>query len=118
MYRFTKNTFILTEVLIGAFLLATTFAVVLAIFVSARGYVLHSQKRIIAANLLRSLYNELYYKIRADNWSDTSGDFSLGVHNLGSVTIENISYNQSYTVSRVSGREYKQISITVTYPED
>lgn len=109
------KSFTLAEVLVGAVILAASYGALLASFMGARKYVLHANKRIVAANLARNILNDLSNKLGQDTWES---NFSGGTHNLSSVTIDEITYQRSYEVTDVTNRDYRQVTVTIQYPED
>jgi len=124
-----KKAFGLTEVLVGAVILAIVFAGLLSSFIGARAYVKRANKRLVAANLIRNVFNSLYKDIRQDRWAwdDAAGALRLldaaGAPNtvaLPGYTIDDLTYgpNNTYNVSAVAGRQYRQVTATVRYPVD
>lgn len=107
----------LTEVIVGAVILAVSFAGLLATFVAVRKYVKRANKRLIAVDLAVSQLNDLYRAVRDDTWD--SGALQPGSTNLGSYTIDSQVYQDpgaqnSYSVATVG--DYRRVSVTINYP--
>lgn len=112
-----KKSFTLIEILVGALILALAFGGIFAGFIAVRKYVSHSNERLIAANLTRTILKNLYSQLGEDNWTDASGPFVDGkTYDLGTVTIDNFDYTMSYTVTGTTG-DRKQIEVNITYPD-
>ncbi len=106
----------LTEVIVGAIILAITFAGLLATFVTVRKYVKRANKRLIATDLASQTLNDLYRAVRNDTWD--SGALQPGSSNIGSYTIDGQSYQgtpaNQYSVTTVG--DYRRVSVTINYP--
>jgi type II secretory pathway pseudopilin PulG len=108
--------FTLTEVIVGAILLAIIFGGLLASFISVRKYINRANKRLVSANLARGVLNGLYREVNAD-W-DTTGGLTIGPHNNAlNTTIDSYTYTGNYTVSS-TGNDYRQVTINIIYPAD
>ena len=59
-----KKAVTLTEILVGAVILAVTCGGVLAAFAGARTYVARADRRLAAANLARAQLNAFYVDVR------------------------------------------------------
>lgn len=125
MIKSSKKSVTLAEILIGAIILTITFAGLLASFVSVRKYVNHASRRLTAANLARSVFNDLYRYVRESDWDSGSGKFSYSIsHNssdpeLSDVLLDNNNnrYARSYTVVDPQGaHDYREVQVSVTYP--
>lgn len=113
-----KKSFTLTEVLVASLILSATLGGLFATFTAARRYVAHSNRRMISVNLARGVSSLLYSQLGQDGWDDASGAFNDKTYVLDDVVIDNISYGRSYTVSSDPSREYRTVTITISYPED
>ena len=110
-----RRSLTLTEILISAFIVATCFVAVIVVFVNIRGLTGGFKKNYYASLLAESNLNNLWLSVREDTWN--SGDLSLGAHtpSPSSVTAEGITYNLSYTVNSVSGKDYRKVEFTVSW---
>lgn len=108
-----KKSLTLTEILVSAFIIATTFAAIIAVFVNIRGLTRSLEKNYNATLLATSNLNNLWLSVREDTWD--SGNLSVGTYNLGSVTVGGVTYNLSYTVNSVSGKDYRQVDFKVSW---
>ncbi|MCF7869875.1 MAG: type II secretion system GspH family protein [Candidatus Omnitrophica bacterium] len=106
----------LVEILVSAVILAVTVMGLVSVFVSGRRYINRANKRSVAAALVTSFSRDFYRDVRADTWG--SGRLRGGTHNLDQFNIDNINYDGEYTVSGVSGRDYREVTITFQYPDD
>ncbi|MDD3297009.1 MAG: type II secretion system protein [Candidatus Omnitrophica bacterium] len=126
-----KKSGVLIEVLVGAIVLTVVSGTLLLSFISARRYINNANKLLIAANLDRSVLNNLYKEVRQDTWDDSQPESMDGtpigllyapidssqVHNLPDYAIENVEYKgNNYTVKSVPGKDYREVSITINYP--
>jgi type II secretory pathway pseudopilin PulG len=107
-----KRAFSLTEVLVGAVILAATFGSLLSSFVAARNYSVRATQRLVAANIARDTLSSLYPQISANTWSAT---FGSGNYPLAAINVEAVPYTRSYTVTNL-GKEYRQVTVQVQYP--
>ncbi|MBU1112506.1 MAG: type II secretion system GspH family protein [Candidatus Omnitrophica bacterium] len=113
-----KRTFTLVEVIVAALILVIVFAGLLASFVVPRNYVKRVNKRLVAANLVRSNLNRLSQKVRQDQWDIAGEALYPGTHNVPDYTMDGIDYNSSYyQVLPPSGdQDYREVKITINYP--
>ena len=111
----------LTEVIVGAIILAITFAGLLATFIAVRKYVKRANKRLIATDLVSQTLNDLYRSVDADKWDlgDPGGPYPLMTTTPGTVdsyTIDGQSYGgNSYSVVPTPG-DYRRVTVTINYP--
>jgi len=118
-----KKSISLTEVIVGAVILAGTFAALFATFVGVRRYVKRANKRLITVNLEKRVFGDLYRYVRQDTW-DTGGlKLTLGVPvDLPDYSIDNIIYQRSspdqnrYEVNPAAGMDYRKVTVTINYP--
>ncbi len=122
-----KKSVTLTEILVGAVILALVFGGLLASFLATRGYVTRANKRLISSNFVRRTFDNLYNTVRADHW-DAAGTplYASGTawqnHNFNEVNldlstgIDNIQYSGSYQVRKVPGQDYREIKVILNYP--
>jgi len=108
-----RKSLTLTEILISAFIIATCFAAVIAVFVNIRGFTYSFEKNYNATLLATTNLNNLWLSVREDTWN--SGDLSTGNHTLSSVTVGGTTYNLSYEVSSASGKDYRQVDFKVSW---
>lgn len=128
-----KKSVTLTETLVGSVILALVFGGLMASFLAARKYVARANTRLVAANLGRSVLNELYSAVRADTWDDpsiannplspqgaaASGNTNWRSHSVDDHTIDGVIYaNNEYEVRRVTGQDYRQVRVSINYPID
>lgn len=122
-----KKAFTLTEIIVGTVILALVFGGLLAAFTAARMYVLRSNRRLIAANLCRSVLERLYKEVREDEWGDGSpyplaeggsglsfGGLDPAIDTAEIGDIEGETYTGSYDVNAVAGQDYREVMVTVT----
>ena len=116
-----KKAVTLTEVIVGAIILAVAFAGLFATFVAVRKYVKRANKRLIAADLISQTLNDLYRAVRADEWdaADPGGPYPLETAAPGTInnyTIDGQNYGgNSYSVVATPG-DYRRVTVTVNYP--
>jgi len=115
-----KKTFSLAEIIVSLVILALTFSTLLAGFVSSRRYIQRANRRLAAANLAREFLNNLYPEVRINTWNTGN----LRIHNgtnSKSITEKyndlNVtsSYNLEYNVEQPPNREYRQVTVNVSY---
>ncbi len=118
-----KKSLTLTEIIIGTVILALVFGGLIASFIAVRRYVNRANARLVAANLGRSIFNNLYDDVHAD-W-DNTGDLVVGSHAAGTaavanlpVTIEGRQYTGSYDVTSIANHDYRQVTVEIEYPAD
>ncbi len=130
MYKILKRRSVtLTEVVVGAVILATAFGGLLATFLGVQRYIVRANKRLVSANLGRSVLDTLYAGVRADTWDSTDLNLPLtiGDHTnppgIGSgIDIGVHTYTGSYVVSagedvNSDGQsDYRQVDVSVNYP--
>ncbi|RKX96761.1 MAG: hypothetical protein DRP55_09645 [Spirochaetes bacterium] len=108
-----KKGFGLTEVIVSAVILAAVIAGFFATFVGVRNYINKSNRRIIAANYIRSGLSFLYNQVRQDTWD--SSYLKAGNHPFP-VSINTPNYSGDYSVTDSGG--YRQVTININYPVD
>lgn len=97
--KYMRRSFTLTEIVVGALIIASIFGGLLAAFIAARRYVKRANKRLVAVNLSRKVFDELYPTVRADQWQDPNnpiyadpcvgGACPTRPHTLGEVNVSN-----------------------------
>jgi hypothetical protein len=126
------------ELIVAALILSAVVAGLLSSFISVRSYITHSNKRLVSANLGRSILSRLGGCVSEASWNvsgtalyappgqawqpHTAGDVAVG---LG--PIDNINYDPApagstgYRVRRVetpAGDErYREVEVNITYPD-
>lgn len=115
----TLTGFTLMEVIVGLIIISLIFGGIVATFVGVKRYVSRATRRVVSTNLDRQFLNSLYRDVRADTWD--AGALSPGTHNAANVVIDNFAYGtagtpNSYDVQAVAGRDYRQVTVTVSYP--
>lgn len=107
---------ILTEVIIGAVILAVVFGGVISVLVSVRQHIGRSNRRMAAVNILRSGLSFLDFYVRNDT-IDTEW-LASGFHQFNDTTLDGLVYTSNYTVNITpeAGCEYRQVTATVVYP--
>jgi len=125
--------FTLMEVVVGLIIVSVAFGGLIATFVGVKRYVSRATIRVVSTNLDRQILNSLYKDVRADTWDTGALRSSTGAgvaHNstdVGlntTVTIDNYNYGganpNSYVVqnvtSGVNNMDYRQVTVTVSYP--
>jgi len=111
-----KRALTLTEVMVGAVIVASVFVGLISAIVSVRKLNLRSLHRLQATHLAREVLESLYDDVREDWWSHGTGGLSLGSHNAGSVVIDGINYSRSYTVSSTT-TSCRMVTVNVTWQE-
>lgn len=128
------------EVVVGAVIIAAVFGGLTAVFVSVRRYVLHANQRLVAVNLARQALSNLYVDVRADWWGNvarplggaepaggnTTADTNHTSVDAGvpaSIAIDNFNYGDAahpnnYTVTTFNDRQYRQVTVTINYPQN
>jgi type II secretory pathway pseudopilin PulG len=110
-----KRSTTLIEVMVASFILAAIFAGILASFVSVRKYVNRANSRLDSANLARGSLSGLSTQVSADTWNTTVGNLSDGFSNSTPASIDGSSYFVNYTVSNVTGHDFRQVVMNVSY---
>lgn len=106
----------LVEIIVAGFILASVFGGMLTTFVSVRTYVGRANRRQVATNLARGRFAVLNQDVRADVFD--TGNLSTGVlHTAGAVAIDGLSYQTNWTSSAVAGRDYRQVTMNLTFPD-
>ena len=112
-----RKSLTLTEILVSAFIIATSFVAVTTVFVNVRGLTRNLEKSFYANLIATSNLNNLWLAVREDTWD--SGNLSVGNHtpSPSSVEIEGTTYNLSYTVDdkSASGKEYREVDFTISW---
>lgn len=108
--------FTLVEVVVGAVIVAATFSGLLATFVGVRRYVNRANQRLVVANLARGTLNDLYKEVRQDTWD--SGVLAGGYTGTITESVYPFNYTGNYTVSNVSGADYRQVTVNIAYQGD
>ncbi|MCF7893299.1 MAG: hypothetical protein K9L77_03950 [Candidatus Omnitrophica bacterium] len=120
----TKKAVSLVEILAAALILSFVVGGLISAFLGVRRYIRHAKERATAANLSRSHLRTLLSQVRNDSWN--SGGLSAGTSQslpTGSEDwsdIDNIDYegaNTQYQVSHIAGQDYRQVNITIEYPD-
>ena len=111
-----KQSFSLTEVLVGSFILAVTFGSLLASFSTARNYTFRGNKRLIAINIARDTLDTFYPQLGEDTWrAGEMFDPAGSPYALGAINVEGVTYTRAYSVINL-GKDYRQVTVTVQYP--
>ena len=114
-----KKGFSLLEVMVGAIILAVMLGGLIATFSFARGYVAHSNRRVVAVNIARNQLNSLYSDVRADEWSDATNplnpSFPTGAPEAAPPALEGVNYTVDYTVTAPGGQDYRIVEMTVSF---
>jgi len=129
--KLNKKAFTLVEILVGIVILSIVFAGLLAAFTAARKYVLRANRRLVTANLSRSVLERLYKEVREDYWSGGTypvpGQYPLriatgltfdgltpAINSAIIADIEGENYTGNYDVGAVAGQDYREVAVTVT----
>ncbi|UCC94371.1 MAG: hypothetical protein JSW40_06050 [Candidatus Omnitrophota bacterium] len=114
-----RKSITLTEVIVGAIIIASVFAGLLASFIAVRRYVAHANRRLIALNLSRTVINGLFEDVDQSRWAPGSGGgLEPGDHDVDSFRIENVFFEGNYTVTQPAGHEYREMEIRIQYDEE
>jgi len=107
----------LLEIMVAAFILAAVIAGTLASFVAVRNYVRRSGIRLSVANLARGRLNALFPQVDASIWNNASATLSLanGTLNTTNESSDGTGYTINYSVSNVTGRTYRLVTMNVSY---
>ena len=108
-----KKGFTLIETFAGAIIFLLVTAGMLGVFTYARNYVRHSKERVVSANIARSIIEDRYNDVRQDTWD--TGRLRENLAEDGNVNIDGINYGTNIAVAPVTGRDYRQATITITY---
>lgn len=117
-----RKSITLMETIVGAIILAAAFGVLLSSFMSLRSYVERANRRLIAVNLGRSVYNRLYRDVVREGWDCPNLSVAGSPHNLpfsgGNVIIDGVTYDGNYSVACVTqgSSAFQQISVNITHP--
>jgi type II secretory pathway pseudopilin PulG len=112
-----KKAITLVEIMVASILLAAVLAGLLASFVSVRKYVSRANTRLDAANLAGGSLAALSVDVRADQWNCTTTTYNLSDGNSNQITVplDNSNYVSNYTVSGVTGHDFRQVVMNVSY---
>ncbi len=116
-----KRAFTFLEILIAAMLLSIAVVGVLATFLSVRGMINRSQKRLISLNVATYTLSRLSKDVNAVSGVVGTDRLAVGNTDSGTQTLHYPSYtfDWDYTVSAApGGYNYKIVEFTVEYPED
>ncbi len=124
-----KKFFTLVEVIVSSVIMAIVFGGMFSSFLVAREYIKHSNKRSILNYVARSIFDDLKSKVRQDTWGDVSGPLyavntAWTKYSLPNYNIDGIAYGAAapddnfYQVRRVAGRDYRELQITLNYPDE
>ena len=120
------------EIVVGLIILATVFGGLTATFVGVKRYVARASRRLTAVNLGRQVLNALYTYVRADTWDTgvlavTGADVNCTEGNVQvpnvTAAIDGFAYGpNTYIVKQVGTgtdtRQYREATVTITYPAD
>jgi len=116
-----KKAFSLVEIIVSLIILSLTFSILLVAPVASRRYIQRANRRLAAANLAREFLNNLYPEVRIDTWN--TGNLSHNgidnknineVYNYNNLDVTS-SYNLEYNVEQPLDREYRQVTVNVSY---
>ena len=109
----SKKGFSLTELIVGAIIIASVFTGLIGTFLYLKGYVRHSRERLISVNLVRNVLENRYKDVREDQWD--TGPLSVGTHVMDNADVDGIIYTGNYEVSDLGNRDYRQVTTNVEY---
>lgn len=102
----------LFEIIVAAVLLSLAVAGLVGVFSSSRIHVQYSKTRVLAATLASFLLNNLSMEVRqaetspgvADGWNQANNTLTVATGSVPgqTVTLSNIPFNSSYTISGVN----------------
>ena len=107
--------FSLLELMLAALLLSSSVAALFGAFVTASRWMKSdfSAGAYLGAIRLESLYE----CVRSDWWSQNDKPLSpAGTVTDGTVTQDGVVYTRTYTVTPVTGRDYRKAEVKVTWP--
>jgi len=107
--------FTLLEIIVSLLILSLVIAGTMSAFTASRRYIKRAQHRLQATNIARGILEDLYREVRQDTWD--TGRLRNGYSETNTVTIDNITYTSNLTVSDVSGHQYRQVTVNVTWTE-
>jgi type II secretory pathway pseudopilin PulG len=117
-----QKSFTLMEIIVSSLIFVVVFGGLLTSFLKVRDYIRHANQRSVATDLSRSKSRDLQRDVRADSWD--TGNLSATTHSLGSLKIDNITYDDpsasgsnKYEVSTDSTYNYRKVDITIHYPD-
>lgn len=112
--------FSITELMVASLLIVTMVLSIFSTVISV--YKLAQPQGDVSQDLARQKIEQLYEGIRGDWWNDTGTTHPLNVggpYTEPSVTIDNITYTRTYTVSNVSNastpRQYRRVDVDVSW---
>ena len=112
-----KKGFSLLEVLISTLILSIAFGGIIASFSYARAYVLRANRRLVAANLARKVFDSLTPHVRQDEWNDAANPLNPAYANKTfSETSDDGTQNVTYTVED-DPLGYRKVTVTVEYED-
>jgi len=115
-----KKAFSLVEIIVSLIILSLTFSILLVVPIASRRYIQRANRRLAAANLAREFLNNLYPEVRIDTWNTGNLKIHNGTNNKSIIEIYNnlsvtSSYNLEYNVEQPPNREYRQVTVNVSY---
>ena len=121
-----KKSITLTEVIVGSIILATAFGSLLATFLAVKRYIVRANRRLVAANLARTIMDELYVEVREDTWHLPNQRLSANSQHPDEVDIliGRDRYTGGYNVSadidtnNDGEDDYRQVDVNIRYPGD
>ena len=107
--------FTLVELTVATLLLVTVVAGLFAAFVSANRWI--KPQSAVASNVARERLETLFEAVRQDWWDVGGRPLSIGgPYADGTTTLDGVTYTRTYTVSSVSGTDYRKVEARVTWP--
>ena len=119
--RRNEKGFSLIEIMIAALLTATVAAGVLGMLVNAKRAIRPGNN--IAGYLAKDKLETLYEAVRQDWWGVGGNPLSVGGPTVDNVTVDNITYNRSYTVTAINANadavpdNYRRVDVTISWPD-
>jgi len=111
-----KSGLTLVEILVSLLILSIAVSGIVSVFIASERYVVRSQRRLQAAILVRQILEGLHNEVRQDTWD--TGRLRHGYsETTPPITIDNITYNLTFNVSNLPNRDYRQVTVNVSWLE-
>ena len=111
-----RGGFTLVELIIAATLLAAVAGAIFGALVSANRFPRPELDRSSGTNLAREKLEELSEAVRQDWWPNNGQPLSPGNSAVENITVDGATYQRSYRVENVAGKDYRRATMKVTPP--
>ena len=117
LYLGQKKALTFLEILLSAFLIAVTLMGILATFTTVRTFIERSDRRLVAFNVIRAIYDQFYSQVRADTWDDVGNPLTDSISTTGNMVIGSIQYDYTAQATDLGTGGLRSVLLTIDYPD-